>query len=583
VTPAPRQLPMPLRPRAAAPAAAGPATYVPLPRRLVEDLRHSPAAVGVAVLLGRLFLIAGEAVPLSPSDLKAYDPALSRESARRALKRLVDAGYALATGEGGLKHSYRPAWGRVNGVPLPWDREATSLGRPRHIPAVRVDDRLLDLCIGRIRLSQAHRAIVERYVAAPLLSLRDIGVYALALAGVPARSPALARLGLQGPDGQALPLPDDRAILAVASQRAAGEQSAHGGLTAAGWRHMGFTPPAPSAPSDEPLFFVPLPMVGGVIAPMVGGMVGGGVGQPPMGDGAQTASESHVSPLAAPRPGSHGSTESNGTTTTGTSCSTHSTARCGGGDIQILPTGQPDSRAARPAHIPVEHRPRRATPMAQTPPAQTSGVSDEPNTAPQAQPVSPEFKENMRLLREIGVRADVAATLATRSTAQISRTIDQARARRGVRDLAGWVVSTLRAFPDTPPDPVDNRPISVVVVHRYPGLTDEQRDLWITRFHAAETPAAKRAVVARLEREHPIERRPEQERPPEGRAKQEQPPDDCSEEQRRLSVEEFKRCMERVRAAEAAATRPARRPHFKWALPNDAGPEQERPPDAQPE
>jgi hypothetical protein len=46
-------------------------------------------------------------------------------------------------------------------------------------------------------------------------------------------------------------------------------------------------------------------------------------------------------------------------------------------------------------------------------------------------------------------------------------------------------------------------PPSVVVIHTYPGLEPEQRDIWIRRFHAAPTPAEKRAVVKRLEQEHP--------------------------------------------------------------------------------
>ena len=46
-------------------------------------------------------------------------------------------------------------------------------------------------------------------------------------------------------------------------------------------------------------------------------------------------------------------------------------------------------------------------------------------------------------------------------------------------------------------------PPSAFTIHEYPGLTDEQRDRWVRRFHAAATPADKRAVLARLEQEHP--------------------------------------------------------------------------------
>jgi hypothetical protein len=46
-------------------------------------------------------------------------------------------------------------------------------------------------------------------------------------------------------------------------------------------------------------------------------------------------------------------------------------------------------------------------------------------------------------------------------------------------------------------------PPSVAVIHTYPGVTQEQRERWIRKFHAAATPAEKRAVISRLEQEHP--------------------------------------------------------------------------------
>ena len=52
-----------------------------------------------------------------------------------------------------------------------------------------------------------------------------------------------------------------------------------------------------------------------------------------------------------------------------------------------------------------------------------------------------------------------------------------------------------------PPD--DGPPVSVSAIHRHPGLSDTQRDAWIRKFHAASTPAEKRAVLSRLAQEHP--------------------------------------------------------------------------------
>jgi hypothetical protein len=111
----------------------------------------------------------------------------------------------------------------------------------------------------------------------------------------------------------------------------------------------------------------------------------------------------------------------------------------------------------------------------------------------------------MQLLRELGVRADVALSLANHPVAQVRRVIAQAHARPGVRDKAGWVVSALRALPEHEPEPCDERPPSVTPIHFHPDLSDEERDRWIKRFHAASTPTEKRAVINRLEQEYPNE------------------------------------------------------------------------------
>ncbi len=180
-------------PRPAPPAAAGPAApaffYVPVPRRLAEDLRDSPAALGVFALLARAFRAAAQPVPLSPADLRAFDPALSYGAATRALQRLCAAGWLIPTRHPGRKTAYAPSWGRVGGAPLPWDLAAPALGRPRHLAALRLDQRLLDVCMGRLAPHPTHPASVGRYLVAPLLGLREVGAYALALAGLPAASP----------------------------------------------------------------------------------------------------------------------------------------------------------------------------------------------------------------------------------------------------------------------------------------------------------------------------------------------------------------------------------------------------------
>jgi hypothetical protein len=113
--------------------------------------------------------------------------------------------------------------------------------------------------------------------------------------------------------------------------------------------------------------------------------------------------------------------------------------------------------------------------------------------------------ESCRLLREIGVRRSVRGQFAARPSEQVARVIRQARGRGDVRDLAAWVVSALRDLPEAAGDSpaADERPLSALPIHTHPGLSDEQRDRWIRRFRAAPSPYEQRALLARLEQEHP--------------------------------------------------------------------------------
>ena len=444
-------------------ATASPATYVPLPRCLMEDLRNAPVALGTYALLARLYQISGTSVYLSPGDLQLYDPALSYGSARRAIERLVENGYAVVVDSSGRKISYLPSWGMVDNAPRPWDRAAPSWARPRHITALRLDDRLLDLCMGRLRPHAIHPAVVERYVAAPMVSLRDIGAYARALAGIPTRSTTLKDLGLFDRDNQTLPLPDDSTILAIASQRAVTD--ATGGLTAAGWRRAGFTVHAPPPPAGQALFFAPTGtkiedvsanMIEDVSANMIEDMIGLAHDD----EAEDCAQERAKSTITSSPSRSHGSTEDHGENPPAVKQAT-TEAKVGGGKKKIVKEQQPDQSA-------------------------------------------PSLSESTRLLRSIGVRTDVAAKLADRPANLIQNVIAQAHARKDVRNIAAWVVSVLRTLPAAEEISPAPQKVSERAILFHPTISGYDRMHWLAIFRSAAI-ADRPAVLARFHAQHPTQ------------------------------------------------------------------------------
>lgn len=437
-----------------------PATYILIPRCLIDDLRDSPVALGVYALIARVYRVIKSPVPLSPGDLELFDPRLTHGSATRALRRLVDAGYLLRSASAGRKLAYQPCWGRVHGAPVAWDLAAPRLGCPRHRPAVRLDDRLLDLGMGRLRPHPAHPAVAERYLPSPLLSLREVGAYMLALGQLPVACAQLAALGLLDAAGRPLALPDDTTFLALASQRALADDQA--GLTPAGWRRAGVSLPTASAPMGQALFFVPAGMIGNGAGPLIAERIGQASADD-AGDSAPLRASDEFGPEEARSHGVTDSKEREGTPPH----SAGSRDSCGGGD-QIL-----------------TYRSRGRI---------VSGA------APTGK--DPKQSEALALLKGIGIRADVAVELADHAPDQIRRLIAQVHSRPAVRDTAAWVVGALRVLPlaDEPaaaPPKVSDRPI---VMH--PGISGLERQRWLTRFRNAE-PTERPEILARFLREHP--------------------------------------------------------------------------------
>jgi len=139
-----------------------PATYVLLPLRLISTLRDNPRAIGLYSLIARLYLITHVPVPLSTPDVVRYDPTLSRGAVLRAFERLVRDGWLIETRHSGRKTHYTPTWGRISTTPRPWRIDAPLLDRPRHVGALRLDRRLLDLCMGKLTPDPDRSALITR-------------------------------------------------------------------------------------------------------------------------------------------------------------------------------------------------------------------------------------------------------------------------------------------------------------------------------------------------------------------------------------------------------------------------------------
>jgi DnaA N-terminal domain len=400
-----------------------PSAYSPIPQRLITDLHDNPLAIGLYGFVARLYLVAQTPIPLSVPDVLRYDPTLSRGAVLRAFARLLAGGYVIEAAQPGRKTRYTPAWGRVGGAVLPWNMGQPCLGRPRHVARLRLDRRLFDICMGKLTPHTTRAAVITRYVTTPVLSLADVGCYALTLSGLPRATPALLRLGAVR-DGIARPLPSDERLLALISQRALdlGEQTDIGTeLTISGTRKLGVTPllaPDPAAATAQPLFFVPPGMIGSLIRPMIGSMIGS--------DAANTTAA----------------------TATGTD-----EMRSDGRNNRITW----ESRDPRDAAIP--------------PPPPCDEVSGGgakafvlKATAQRRQEIqSLPDTETVAVLQAINVKPAQIVELAQIPLATVEAAIADGRARPGVRDLAGWVVSLLRAHRDygwkiMPPAPAPESP-----------------------------------------------------------------------------------------------------------------------------
>ena len=467
-----------------------PASYILLPRRLIEDLRDSPLALGVYALVARIYRATKTPVPLSPGDLTIFDPSLTHGATTRALQRLSETGYLLPTDVGGRKHAYIPTWGKVHEAPVPWDLTAPTFGRPRHISTIKLDDRLLDLLVGRLRPHPSHPAIAERYLTTPQLTLRAIGAYAMGLIHLKPPCAALSALGLVNDAGQPLALPDDATILTVASRRATG-QDVLDGLTPAGRERAGLTRTDVPPVAGQAPFFVS-DQIAHMIAQPLAHMIGDQIGYELVQDRGISASGSPKQAVQMYEPGSHGGIGSDGVNPPHSISITITVSIGGGGGEFTFKKNRPKGR-----EVP-------AMPPSSFVPNSTQNAAAAPTDADAAN-TSDTVGASAKLLRGIGVRADVAAQLDAHPPEQVARLINQAHNRPDVRDTAAWVVSALRTLPidavsTVPPPPK----VSEAAILFHPNLSGFDRQRWLNRFRNAD-PADRPAIMVRFHAEHPME------------------------------------------------------------------------------
>ena len=372
-----------------------PAHYVRVPLNLLTAAAYDPLAVGLYALIARLFLVRQAPLRLSTADVLRYDPTLSRGAVLRAFERLLAGGWLLAEEQLGHKTAYTPSWGDVGGAPRPWRSDATALGRPRHIDALALDLRLLDLYMGRLRLHPTRPALITRYVTQPLLNLRDVGAYALTLNSIPTTTPRLEQWGLVQA-GECVRLPSERTVLARVSQQILDDEQA-ATLTHQGWRKLGLVPPAPRDPMPERgeiLTFVPPGMIDQVIGEGIGEVI---------------ASEQDMqTPFSAP---------------------------------QCAETEVSDTGAAIPWESLGIQRDDRTPP--QPPQRVVGGGGMTPGDAARGRGQAPKT-EVAQLLHTLNVRPRQVAELADAPLELVRAAIADGQARPYVRDLAGWVVALVR-------------------------------------------------------------------------------------------------------------------------------------------
>ncbi len=390
-------------------------SYVWFPTKLAETLAHAPLALGIYALIARRWLVNHTSVALSAHDIQAYDPSLTRAKIRTALAQLV-AGHWLAiptNPQHGCKIAYVPTWG--------WQREGVrhwettqSFNRGR-VATHRLDRTILDHYLGRIEPRPHGQPLITRYLTTPALTLTDVGIYMLLVAGIPHRH-STATLQRRGLCHQNVPL----AVPSITEILAQGTMSLHGAQYLQLLPRGGIMRPCDPDPRP-PLFFVEQDLATIMVTTMATNLA--------MVD---TVSEDGFDALESEKI----AVASEQWNVTGRSCRIDREDQPPETDLHSIQNGGGVSFSDRNnERIERESEPDVLEPKTRTVPAARNimSIPDTPQVA---------------LLRSLAIRPKQVLEFAAIDLAMLETVVTDARQRTGIRDIGGWVVSILRDIQD---------------------------------------------------------------------------------------------------------------------------------------
>ncbi len=173
-----------------------PTVIIPVPTKLLLEYRRRPVAIGIYMLIARLYMTYQEPVPLSRNDFHKFDPRTSIGSVANTCTRLIQQSWLSRTREGGLERSvYHPAWKYRNGHNRLWKIEHNRVVVPHVVETISISSRVFDDYFGFINIVSFSNYIYHTQTEA-IISLRDIGDYALSIASIKHPTHILITAGL---------------------------------------------------------------------------------------------------------------------------------------------------------------------------------------------------------------------------------------------------------------------------------------------------------------------------------------------------------------------------------------------------